>query len=111
MAVFNPEGMTAQALINHIAQKLLAHRETLAALAELYKWSSGVSSADLAAMPPDGPGMRVADADALLGAIADARAEYLVHTTGQAPGSYPQVAGDPYIYENSQNRVIGPLLT
>lgn len=111
MAVFNAQGMTAQALINHVGSKLLEHRKALAALAELYKWSSGVSSADLTALPPDGPGMKAADADSLLAAIADARAEYLVHTTGQAPATYPQVTGTPYTFENSQNRVIGPLLT
>jgi hypothetical protein len=114
LAIFNAEGMTAQALINHVAQRLLAHREALTKMAELYKWSSGVSSADLTAQPPAGPGLAQPDADAILSAIADARAEYLIHTTGQAPATYPQVptsAPGPYIYETSQNRVIGPLLT
>jgi hypothetical protein len=114
MAIFNAAGMSATALLNHVGGKLLAHRKALAELADLYKWSSGVSSADLTAQPPAGPGLTQPDADALLSAIADARAEYLIHTTGQAPASYPQVptsAPGPYIYETSQNRVIGPLLT
>ncbi len=105
MAVFNASGQSAAAIINNVTGRLIAHHRALADLAGLYAWTSGLSAADLTAAPLS---MASADANAILAAVADAHAEYLIHTTGQAPGSYPQVTGTPYNYSASQTAVIGP---
>ncbi len=86
MAVFNASGQSAAAIINNVTGRLIAHHRALA---------------DLTAAPLS---MASADANAILAAVADAHAEYLIHTTGQAPGSYPQVTGTPYNYSASGAR-------
>ena len=44
----------------------------------------------------------------ILNGFADANALHQIYTTGQAPGSYPQVTS-PYTYATSQRLIIGPL--
>lgn len=105
MAVFNATGQTAAAIIGNVTGRLIAHREALENLNKLYRWTSGLSAADLTSAPVS---MAPADANAILAAVADAHAEYLIYLTGQAPGSYPQVTGTPYSYAASQTTVIGP---
>jgi len=41
MAVFNATGQTAASIINNVTGRLIAHREALARLNELYAWTSG----------------------------------------------------------------------
>lgn len=103
MAIFNSAQFNAGVIAGNVQQKLIAHRKALADLADLYAWSSGTSAADLQAI-----GFSAADASALLSAIADAHAESVIHNTGQAPSTYPQVTGTPYPYGASQTTVIGP---
>lgn len=104
MAIVNASNMTPQQIIGRAAQALVNHRQALQVLNDLYAWTSGITPADLTAAPI---GMPAADAQALLTAIADARAEYLIHTTGLPPGTYPQ-PGSAYVYAASQNALIGP---
>ena len=103
MAIVNAANLNANVIIGNIQQKLMAHRKALDELADLYAWSSGIAAADLVAV-----GVSSTDAPVLLSAIADAHAESVIHNTGQAPGTYPQVTGTPYPYGASQNQVIGP---
>lgn len=102
MTIFNQSALTVASIVNSVQQRLLAHRAALDALNELYSWSSGVALADLQAI-----GFSAADAGTLIAAIADAHAEYLLHTTGLPPGTYPQPAS-AYVYAASQTQVIGP---
>jgi hypothetical protein len=95
-------GFSRLQILNNVQSKLVQLRAALEAVNDLYGWASGVSSADLV-----GIGFSQADANALLSAIADARAEYLIRTTGLPPGTYPQPAS-AYVYGASQNQVIGP---
>jgi len=104
VAIVNAASMTPQQIVSRVAQALVNHRQALTVLNDLYAWTSSLSLADLTAAPI---GMDSATAQALLSAVADAHAEYLVHTTGQAPSSYPQVSS-PYPYAASQTAVIGP---
>jgi hypothetical protein len=99
--VFDTGQSQAQILAN-VQTKLSNFRAALLECANLYSWSSGISSQDLV-----GIGFSAADADALLTAINDAHAEYLIHTTGVPPSTYPQPASG-YVYMASQNAVIGP---
>ena len=101
--MFNASGLNAQQITGTVQSILARHRDSLQLLAGMYAWSSGVSNAELVAV-----GFSSTDAATLQGAIADAHAEYLIHTTGQAPSGYPQVTGTPYVYQASQNQVIGP---
>lgn len=102
MAIFNATPGYWGVIAGQATQALKAHRQALNTLNDLYQWASGVSAADLEAV-----GFTSADANTLLSAINDAHAEYLIHTTGQPPGTYPQAAS-AYVYGASQNQVIGP---
>jgi hypothetical protein len=102
MAIFNAANTNPGVLIANVVQELKNHRAALDALNDRYAWSSGISAADLQAAPIS---MTAADANALLAAIADAHAEYLIHTTGTDPSHPP--AGPAYVYAASQNQVIG----
>jgi hypothetical protein len=73
---------------------------------KLYRWSSALAAADLEAAPLS---FSASDATAILTAINDAHALFLIYTAGQAPGSYPQVAGNPYDYAASQAALMGPV--
>ena len=98
-------GLSQAQVLTMVQTALLQHRGGLEALEHLYAWSAGVSAADLVTAF----GFSTDDASSILSAIADGHAEYLVHTTGQAPGTYPQVTGTPYVYSASQSSVIGPV--
>lgn len=104
MAIVNATNLTAAQIMQQVISALRNHRQALEVINDLFAWSSGISAADLTAAPINMP---ASDANAILGAIADAHAEVLIHTTGQPPGSYPQAAS-AYIYAASQNQVIGP---
>lgn len=102
MSIFNSSQLTAAVVAGQITQALKNHRAALEVLNDLFAWSSGLSAADL-----QGIGFSAADATALLSALNDAHAEYLIHTTGLPPGTYPQPAS-AYVYQASQTQVIGP---
>lgn len=102
MAVFNSSQFNTGVVAGSVQQKLIALRNALVSVQELYGWSSGVSAADLEAI-----GFSAADANALLSAVADANALAQIYTTGQPPNTYPQAAS-AYVYASSQRQVIGP---
>lgn len=106
MAVFSAgNGITAQYIINNAQQKLANLRNALEDCENMHQWLAGVAVTDLEAAPLN---FSAADAQAILTALADADAIYQIYSTGQAPGTYPQVTG-PYVYAASQRAVIGPL--
>lgn len=105
MAIVNGGGNLNSAIIwFNIQAALKAHRDALSLINQEYAWASEISAADLEAAPFN---MSASDATALLTAINDAHAEYLLYTTGLPPVSYPQPAS-AYIYQASQAAVIGP---
>ena len=105
MAIVNAENMSASAVMGMVQEALAAHRAALSRLNELYTWTSGIAAGDLQTLPGTMP---LADANALLAAVADGHAEYLLHTTGLPPAAYPQPSA-AYVYGQSQTGVIGPL--
>ena len=106
MAIGFPAGVTLQYIVNNAQTKLAAVRNALESADNMYQWLSGLAAADLEAAPVS---MDATSAGALLAAFADAHALYQVFLTGQAPSTYPQVTGTPYVYAASQRAVIGPL--
>lgn len=100
--MFNADGKTAAQVTQLVQAVLRNHRAALEQCYDLYRWSSGVAAADLAAI-----GFAAADAAVLLSAIADANAEYVTYNTGLPPSSYPQPP-TAYPYAASQSEVIGP---
>ena len=84
--------------------KLKQLRQALADIQELHDWSSAVSASDLQSIGA----ADATQANALLSAIADAAALATINATGQAPSTYPQVSGTPYVFAASQRQVIGP---
>jgi hypothetical protein len=103
MAMFG-YGLSQSQILSLVQQGLLAHRNGLEAVKHLHDWSSGVATADLVAL-----GFSTGDANSILAAIADGYAEYQIHLNGQAPSTYPQVTGTPYVYTASQSAIIGPV--
>ena len=56
-----------------------------------------------------GIGIAQADADAVLSAVADAYVHVQLDKTGVIPASYGYtMPATPYVFANSQRRVIGP---
>lgn len=104
MAIVNSASLAAGQVMNLVQDALIRHRKALKDISDLYTWTSGITAADLEALPGS---ISAADANAILAAVADAHAEYLIHMTGQPPGTYPQ-ASSAYVYANSQTAVIGP---
>jgi len=100
MAIVNSDNLNAGVIIGNVQAVLKAHRAALNAINDMWAWSSGVTAADLQAAPLN-------MTQALLSAIADAHAEYLIHTTGLPPATYPQPP-QAYVYANSQTAEIGP---
>jgi hypothetical protein len=96
--------LNAGVIWNNLAAVLKSHRDALTAINSEFSWTSEIGAADLEAAPFN---MSAADAAALLTAVNDAHAEYLIHTTGLPPSTYPQ-PGSAYIYAASQSAVIGP---
>lgn len=104
MPIFNAGNISSGQLTVNLQNLLRAHMLALEALADLYAASSGWALADLEAV-----GFTPADAAAYQAAVADAHAEYLIHTTGLPPGTYPQPAS-AYVYGASQAAVLGPAI-
>lgn len=104
MPIFNAGNISSGQLTVNLQKLLKQHVLALEALNDLYTASSGWAQADLEAV-----GFAPADAGAYLSAVSDAHAEYLIHTTGLPPSSYPQPPSD-YIYAASQAAVLGPAL-
>ncbi len=101
--------VTTDQVLNTARSLLAAHRRSLLDVQQYALWTAGISAADLQAIATGtGAPMSSADAGIILAAMADANAEAQIHFTGQAPGTYPQVTGTPYIYAASQVRLIGP---
>lgn len=111
MAIINSENMTPGQLVANLVTLLKLHRQVLEQLNDYAAWASGVAASDLEQAPFN---FSAVTANGILSAAADAHAEYLIHTTGQAPATYPQVptaAPGPYVYAASQNALIGYSLT
>jgi hypothetical protein len=107
-------GNTATGITNNVQRTLTSLRNALAACQELQLWAQSVSMADLiaAGFEPDPEDDTTSpDAQAIKSALADAAAFAQIFDTGQAPGSYPQVAGEPYVYGQSIRNVIGTRTT
>jgi hypothetical protein len=102
VTIFNASQFNSGVIAGNVQARLIALREALHAVADLYGWSSGVSAADLEAI-----GFSAADAGTLLSAISDANALAQIYATGQPPASYPQAA-QAYVYAASQRQVTGP---
>jgi hypothetical protein len=98
-------GMTQTQILASVQGKLNNLANALEDINKLYRWASGLSAADLQAAPLS---FSNPDAVAILTAINDAHAEFVIHTTGQAPGSYPQVT-NPYNFGASQSALLGAL--
>lgn len=105
MAIGFPAGITQAYVVNNAQQKLAALRDALTQCEQFYQWLSAYAATDLEAAPIS---LDSVSAPAIFAAFADANALYQIYTTGQAPGSYPQVTG-PYVYAASQRVIIGPL--
>lgn len=103
MAIF-AAGITEAYVVNNAQARLSALRRALQDCANMQAWLAGIAQADLVAL-----GFSAADATALLSAMADASALNQVYATGQAPATYPQVTGTPYVYAASQRAIMGPL--
>ena len=100
MAIY---GQLTEAQINQlITQKLIALRDAMDAVRDLYVWTSGLANADLVAA-----GFASSDAGDILAACSDANALAQIYETGLPPGSYPQPSS-AYVYGASQAVVIGP---
>lgn len=96
-------GLSPAQVQSLIQSKLLAHRNALNDLADLYRWSSGLTQADM----ETAAGVSAADALTYLSAISDGNAEASTHFTGLPPGTYPQPSS-AYVYGATQAQVIGP---
>lgn len=99
-------GLSQAQILSLVQQALLLHRNGMEAMKHLHDWGAGISVTDLTAAPIS---FDTSTANAILSAINDGYAEYEIHLTGQAPGTYPQVTGTPYVYSASQSSVIGPV--
>lgn len=96
-------GQTQQYVLASVQSKLTALRSALDAVAQEYKWSSGVAASDLVTL-----GFTEADASAILSAVADANALSDYWNVGHpTQGSYPQPQSD-YVFGQSAANVIGP---
>jgi hypothetical protein len=96
-------GMTQAQILASVQGKLNNLANALEDINKVYRWSSALLATDLEAAPLS---FSAADATAILTAINDAHALYVVYTTGQAPSTYPQVTG-PYPFAASQAAVLG----
>jgi hypothetical protein len=106
MAVQFTAGITEQYIVNNAQSALVQLRDALDRVNDYYLWLSAYAATDLEAAPIS---MDSVSAGNVLSAFADAHALYQIYNTGQAPSSYPQVTGTPYVFGASQRIVIGPL--
>lgn len=96
-------GQTQANVLASVQSKLVALRSALDAVAQEYKWSSGVAVSDLVAL-----GFTTADANSILSAVADSNALADYYNSGHpTQGSYPQPTSS-YIFGASAAAVIGP---
>lgn len=102
MAIF-AAGITQAYVTNNVQNKLSALRNALEGVENFYLWLASYALGDLT-----GLGFSTNDGQLILNGFADANALHQIYTTGQAPGSYPQVTS-PYTYATSQRLIIGPL--
>lgn len=102
--MFNAVNASSQGIINQVQQVLVSVRDAMDDASRLYAWSSAIALTDLTAVPPDGPGMPEADAQAILNACADAWGLYCLYNTGTDTRN----PGAGYNYGASQKIVIGP---
>ncbi len=102
MTLFNAANTPPQMIVSQVVMGLLQVRKGIEAAEELYAFSAGVSSEELQALPPDGPGFSQADADAIRSACADAFALAELYRKGTTTQSYP----DGYVLGATQQRVI-----
>jgi hypothetical protein len=107
-------GNTAPGITANVQRTLVNLRNALSDAQQAQLWAASVSMADLieAGFTPDPDDPTTSpDAQDIKSALADADAYALIFDTGQAPGSYPQVTGDPYVYGQSIRNIIGPRAT
>lgn len=103
MTIFNPQPSSQTAITTQVTQKLLALRNALDAIENLYGWTSGLAVADLTPL-----GFTTADAQSILNAVADANAVAEIYETGLPPSGYPQPAS-AYVYSASQRVIMEAL--
>jgi hypothetical protein len=96
-------GLSPAQVVSLIQTKLIAHRNALNDLQDLYRWTSGLAVADM----ETAAGLSAADASTYLSAVADGNAEANTHYNGTPGGAYPAPSSD-YIYANTQAQVVGP---
>lgn len=106
MAIQFTAGITEQYIVNNAQNALVQLRDALNRVNDFYLWLSAYAATDLEAAPVS---MDSVSAGNVLSAFADAHALYEIYMTGQAPSTYPQVTGTPYVYGVSQRVIIGPL--
>lgn len=101
--MFNGASVNGQVIVNNVTTALAQIRSAMTAARYLHDFSSAISLNDLTAVPPDGPGLDSATAQALLSACADAYGFSQLYDTGTDPRNPP--AG--YVYGASQKLVLG----
>lgn len=98
MAIYSA-GITQAYVNNNVQTKLLALRQALNNVNDLYLWLSAYAQSDLVTL-----GFTSADAQDILNAVADAHELYVLFTGGGL-GTYTL----PYNFSASQRIVVGPL--
>jgi hypothetical protein len=99
-----PTGLNQAQVLSMVQSKLIAVREALDSITDLYGWTSGLLPADI----ETATGLDANDAGTLLSAVSDANAVAVFYDTGLPPSQYPQPS-TAYPYAASQRQVIGPL--
>lgn len=101
-------GLTQAEVTNLIQSRLIAARNALRDIAELYKWTSGITATDLSTAST----YSSTDATTVLSAIADMNAVETIVNTGAPGAAYPQLTvpsgQTAYIFGQSMRQVIGP---
>jgi hypothetical protein len=92
-------GITSAYVNNNVQTKLLALRQALSNVNDLYLWLSAYAQSDLVTL-----GFTAADAADIFNAVTDAHELYVLYTGGGV-GTYTL----PYNFSASQRIVIGPM--
>lgn len=101
--MFNAANVNGQLIINNVQALLAQIRDANTSKAQyLHDFQAEVSLADLTAVPPDGPGLDSATAQALLSACADAWGHAQLYQTGTDSRN----PGAGYVYGASQKLVL-----
>src|ERR1700733_9658555 len=101
---FTANGLSPAQIQSIIVNALVAHQQALLTLQSIYRWTSGLATADM----ETAAGLNATDAVTYLSAIADSNAEANLHFTGQPGGSCP-APPESYVYSATQAQVTGPL--